>query len=122
MLEKLHEWCCCKWKMSLNIDKTKIVDFRNKRQQCTGLKFTFGNQDIQITSQYKYLGIVLDEFLDYNVTADVLADAAGRALGAVIGKTKQFRDLGFNTFSKLVNSGVTPVLNYGSEILGLYKI
>ena len=120
MLDKLYEWCS-KWKMSLNIDKTKTVDFRNKKQQCTNHQFTFGNQDIQMTSQYKYLGIVLDEFLDYNVTADILADSAGRALGAVIGKTKQFKDLGFNTFSKLVKSGVIPVLNYGSEIWGFMK-
>ena len=113
MLHKMHEWCT-KSRMVLNVDKTKVLDFRNKRQTCTAQTFVFGNQEIQVTNQYKYFGVILDEFLDYKVSSNILADAAGRALGAIIGKTKQFKYLGFNTYSKLVDSGVVPVMNYGS--------
>ncbi len=41
-----------------------------------------------MVTQYKYLGIVRNEFLDYNVTAQMLADAGNRALGLVINKYK----------------------------------
>ncbi len=34
--------------------------------------------------QYKYLGLVLNEFLDFNIKAQVLSDAANRALGSII--------------------------------------
>ncbi len=56
---------------------------------------------MKIVDKYKYLGIILQEHLDFNVTASVLASAAGRALGAIISKFKSFKNAGFNTFSKM---------------------
>ena len=35
---------------------------------------------MQVVSSYKYLGILLDEHLDYKVTADMIAKSAGHAL------------------------------------------
>ena len=40
---------------------------------------------------YNYLGVLLDEFLDSNKTAKLLADSAGRALGSLINKVKKLR-------------------------------
>ncbi len=37
---------------------------------------------------HKYLDIVITEFIDYNVVAQILADEANRALGSVINKYK----------------------------------
>ncbi len=42
-----------------------------------------------IVTQYKYLGFVIIEFIDYNVVAQIFADAANRALGSVINKYKK---------------------------------
>ncbi len=42
-----------------------------------------------------------NEFVDFNVTANVLADAGNRALGAIINKFKQINGL-----------GITLILNY----------
>ncbi len=66
-----------------------------------------------MVDRYRYLGIVFKEYLDFNVCIDVLSDAAGRALGSVIGKTKHLKDIGFK-------SCILPVLEYGSEVWG-YK-
>ena len=38
----------------------------------------------------------------------ILARAAGRALGAVLTKFKNFRNIGFNTFQKLFDTSVSP--------------
>ena len=76
----------------------------------------YGETSLDIVSQYKYLGLVLNEFLDLEITANILSDSAGRALGAIIAKTKNLKDLGFKTYQKLFNTGVLPVLNYGAEI------
>ncbi len=67
---------------------------------------------------YKYLGIILNEFLEFEVTASTLADAASGGLGAVIGKTKLLSDLDFKTFQKLFTTGVVPIMHYGSEVCG----
>ena len=119
MLDKLHEWCI-KWNMKVNEAKTNVVHFRLKKQLKTNYVFHLGEQVLDIKEKYKYLGIVLSEFADFGICSEVLADSAGRALGAVVAKTRYLKDMGFNTYNVLFDTGVLPVLEYGSEIWG-YK-
>ncbi len=46
-----------------------------------------------------------------------MADAAGRGLGPVIGKTMHLIDLGFKTFEKLFTRAVVQIM-HGSEVWG----
>ncbi len=57
--------------------------------------------------------------MDFSKTAELLASAAGRALGAVINRVKFNKDLGYNTYSTLINSCVVPILLYGSGCWGV---
>ncbi len=50
---------------------------------------------LPIVTKYKYLGIVITEFIDYNVVAQILADAAYRALGSVINKYHKINGFGY---------------------------
>ena len=106
--------------MAVNLDKTKVMHFRNKRKQITKYCFTYENSQIEIVNRYKYLGVLLDDYLDFSTTAELLAGAAGRALGAVLTKFKNFRNIGFNTFQTLFDTSVSPILGYASEVWG-YK-
>ena len=119
MLDTMNTWCF-KWKMKLNIDKSKIVHFRPKRKLKTDFIFNFGESEINIVNQYKYLGIILDENLTFENCARILSESAGRALGGIIQKFKILGDTGFNTFEKMYNTGVITVNNYAAEIWG-YK-
>ncbi len=91
-----------------------------KRKAMCNTKFMFDGSELEIVKQYKYLGVFLDEYLDFNVTANVLAGAAGRVLGAVLSKLRNFGNIGFKSFTKVFDSSVLPVLEYASEIWG-YK-
>ena len=51
------------------------------RKDCV---FICGENALSIKSKYTYLGLVLNEFLDYNITAKVVAEAERRDLGLVI--------------------------------------
>ena len=97
LLNKLHEWCE-KWQLQLNIKKSQIVHFRNKCRKKTDSEFYVGQSKLGIVSSYKYLGISLNEFLDYNVCAQELAEAGGRALGAKSLNLKHLRILGLRHF------------------------
>ncbi len=66
------------------------------------------------------MGTVINEYLYFNVTADVLAGAGGTALGAVISKCSNLRDIGYTTLSKLFQTSVSQILEYASEVWG-YK-
>ena len=59
LLDILSNWCN-KNKMQANLDKTKVVNFRNKSTSKTERRFLFNTQSIEIASSYKYLGLVLD--------------------------------------------------------------
>ena len=61
------------------------------------------------------MGLVLDEHLNFvNASEELeeLASSGQRALGAIIYKYKEFKDMGFNTYTTLFNSGVLPILDY----------
>ncbi len=73
-----------------------------------------------IVTQYKYLGIVITEFIDYNVVAHILADAANRVLGSVMNKYKQINGFGYYTYTKSFHSAIGPILDYTSDVWG-YK-
>ena len=67
---------------------------------------------------YKYLGVTLNEFLDFEITAEAQAEAAGRAVGALITKAIKNGGLPFKIYKMLYECSCTSVSDYGSEIWG----
>ena len=117
MFNVLSDWCR-KWRMKVNTQKTHVIHFRKKRQSRTNYMFKINGETIMTTDKCKYLGLVFQEFLDFKITSDVLAESGGRALGSIYCKYKCNKGFGFDTFTKLYDSGVAPVLDYGSCIWG----
>ena len=111
LLNFTDTWCK-NWKMKINRDKTKVVHYRKKSTPRSNQSFFLGDCDIEIVDKYKYLGIFLDEFLDFKCTTYTLSVAAGRALGSIISKFRSLKNVGFETFSQLYHSGVVPIMNY----------
>ena len=50
--------------------------------------FKCGEHNLLITDRYTYLGITLNDFLEFNVTAKAVAQSEGRALCLLIAKLK----------------------------------
>ena len=116
MLNIVSEWCK-KWRLKINTDKTKIIQFRKSRKQRNNsCEFLLQGTVLSEVQNYKYLGVIFDEHLKYDVACNMLASAARRALGKIIYKSKAISGIGFNTFTTLYNSMVSPILEYGSEI------
>ncbi len=84
LLDKVYEWST-KWKIKFNTQKSNIL---HVRQPGTDYSFKLGNINLSKVEHYKYRGIVIIEFNDYNVTAQFYADAANRALCSVVNKYK----------------------------------
>jgi hypothetical protein len=83
--------------------------------------FKYGEQNFETVKQYKYLGIILNEHLDYSISASVLSESAGRALGGIISKFKVLKDVGYRTYTKMYEAGVCSIMEYCSEIWGFEK-
>ena len=96
MLDILLKWIEGN-KMHAHLDKSKIMHFRNKE---TNRLFNFDNEHIEVVSSYQYLGIVLDEYLNFQSTAKYFTHSATRVLGLVISKFKMGK-LPHKVFRKL---------------------
>ncbi len=70
--------------------------------------FQFDEQAINIVDKYKDLGTILDEHLDFNITASILYAASGRTLSGVISEFIYFRNVGLDTFDTFTVS-VVPI-------------
>jgi hypothetical protein len=62
------------------------IHFRASSITKTEHVFDFNSEKLEIVHSYKYLGVVLNELLDYNEIAKTVAMSASRALGLVISK------------------------------------
>jgi hypothetical protein len=121
LLDRLAVWCL-KWHMKVNPLKSNVVHFRGESCKLTQCKFSIGNEHIHVTSKYKYLGLTLSEHLNFNITATAVAKAAQRALGLLIAKDKAHGGFTFDIFTRLYNTLVQSVINYGSAVWGQKNI
>ena len=89
LLNVLGDWCDTN-RMTINEDTSNVVHFRTPSMERTNHSFTCGKRKLIITGRYKYLGLILTEYLSYEEMAKNVAKSAGRALGIVIAKYKSF--------------------------------
>jgi len=108
---------CNKWKLSVNINKTKIIVFNKKGHMFSNLKFHILNEDIEIVSSYCYLGVVLTTGCNFTTALKTLQKKALRALFSIkttLGETNP----SISVYCKLFDACVVPILTYGAEVWG----
>ena len=112
LLDTLTVWCQ-RWRMCVNSDKSAVVHFRPKTHNVIKQSFHVCSTNLQIKSEYKYLGVVLDEYLTFQRAAQMRMDQALKALWIIQAKCG---DLSAKVFEKLFITLVAPVLDYGSAV------
>lgn len=117
LLNALYGWCSSNG-MIVNGNKSKIVHFRNPSVRKTDFTFRCGNDVLETVDKYTYLGLLLSEHLDFDLTAKHVAQSASRALGLLISKCKLAGGLPFNVYTKLYDSVVSSIIKYGASIWG----
>lgn len=120
ILNVISKWGS-KFRIRFSPKKTNVIHFRKQRTRKTCFNFFLGPQNIKLVDNYKYLGVLVNEFMDFKIMASSLADAGGRALGAIVNKFHKLKGLGYYTFTKMYTTGVCPILDYASEIWGLQR-
>ena len=117
MLNILNDWCLLN-SVYVNSSKSNIVHFRPQSIDRTSFKFMCGRQILTVIDKYKYLGVMLNEFVDFSLTAKMVAQSASRALGLLIAKCKSIGGMPYDVFTKLYDSMVWPVISYGAAVWG----
>ena len=83
MLVMLGVWFST-WGLTINGNKSKVMHFSSQSVDKTVFPFTCRDETLEIVSQYKYLGLILKEHLDFLEMAKSVAKSASRALGFLI--------------------------------------
>ena len=79
-LKCLFEWLCAN-RLSLNVDKTEFILFRPKRTQTDRITLKLNGHKIHESNKIKYLGILLDPKLSWNIHIAELCKKLSRGVG-----------------------------------------
>jgi len=121
-LSKILNWLNTN-KLSLNIDKTKYMIFgQNKRKQYqpSQIVLKLNDQDIERVNSIKFLGIVIDEKLDWRKNTKMISNKIAKAIGIL---RKARKCLNHSSLRSLYFSFISSYLSYCIVVWGgTYKV
>ena len=112
---------CIRWKLTVNVIKTKIVIFRKGGRLPLNIKFTYTGVEIEIVNKYSYLGVL---FTSGGLCFKTQKTLAGQALKAIFTLNKylyKFTSFKVSHVLDLFDRLIAPILNYSSEVWGFHK-
>jgi hypothetical protein len=116
MLDSLHVYST-KWNIDVNIEKTKIVVFRNRGKLTNTEKWTYNGNIIQVVDSFNYLGLTLNYNGKFTKTQKLIALQGKKTMGYIL---RLCHNLCLNKETQLqvFDTYISSVLNYGCEIWG----
>ena len=120
-LDILAEYCK-KWKLTVNIDKTKIMIFRKGDNLARNISFKYDGKNIEIVGKFVYLGITFTTGGSFNETHKTLSGQGLKAIFELNQYLYNFTDLSPYHVLDLFDKLVRPILCYGAEVWGFSKI
>ena len=118
LLDRLEAYCS-KWKLSVNVPKTKVVVFDSRR--CApprdSYSFTYAGQPVECVERFKYVGLWFHESGRFKETANDVLSASRRAMFSCIGRVTRLGPVPTKLKVSLFNAYVRPVMLYCAEAL-----
>ena len=108
-----------KWKINVNLDKTKIMVF-NKNGRNIHANVTLGGKSVTITNKYCYLSVILTSSGSFQ---EFQQDRYRKGLRALYCLKKEFfteNGANIKLFLKLVDTIISLILCYNCEVWGAY--
>ena len=117
-IDALQEYCQ-KWKLDINIKKTKTMIF-NRGNKIIKADFNVAGVKIENVKSFTYLGFTISaKNCSFQSVMDDLSVKANKAIFALKNKIKLSR-LPVKLAIKIFKSQIVPILLYGSEVWGPY--
>lgn len=107
---------CNRWKLNVNLKKTKVIVFSKGKKDIKKFKFFYDNEEIEIVEEYKYLGIIVYFNGNFKHAADHLYNQSMKALFTLYYKVFEFNNIDYNLKLKLFDTLIRPISTYGAEI------
>lgn len=107
---------CTKWKLSVNVSKTKVIIF-SKRKSRNNPVFKLNGIELDIVDSLTYLGIVFKFNGNFSDARKKLVEQSQKSLFSIFKKIRN-HSIPVDVQLKLFDSLVEPILLYGSEVWG----
>jgi hypothetical protein len=114
-LERVHEWLCYN-KLSLNVKKCASMIFGNTKNE--KIKILINGSEIQQESCVKYLGVYIDEKLNFECHAEKVSDKINKRLCILRRIGNKMTTESKEIFFKAI---ILPVIDYCSSIMMLFS-
>ncbi len=113
-IDNLHTFCS-KWQMIINNLKTKVLIFnQDKNEQLQ--KFHVGDVDIEVSTQYNYLGMLFSTVKQSKISEGYIISNCRRALYKIRSYSLPLGQLPPTTGLQLFDSLIMPLMDYASEL------
>ena len=113
----MNEWLK-ECKLILSESKTQILHFRAGRNVPVKTPLYFGNHKIDVVHQYKYLGVIFDDKLDFKAQLDCSQSKGMKALFDLRSKGRRLGGFSYMLFQELYHVCVESVTDYGLGVWG----
>ena len=100
-------------KMEFHPDKCQVIQITNKTKHRLNQTYNIHNTPLQFTNAAKYLGITIDNKLNFNTHISAITRKANSTLSFI---SRNFNKCPQKTKEHCVRALVHPLLNYGSSI------
>ncbi|CAL1671997.1 unnamed protein product [Lasius platythorax] len=119
-MKKIEKWLKIN-RLKLNIDKTKVMLLRGVRKKVMEENFRviMQNKMLEVVSEIKYLGVIIDKNLNFSAHVDYISKKVGAKLGIMRRTGASMSSYMKCTVYKAV---VAPILEYcASVLIGISK-
>lgn len=112
---------CRRWKLCINVTKTKIMVFRKGGLLNRDLAFYYENNQLEIVKSFRYLGIVFTVGGSFTEAQNTLSGQAQKAIFKLNKYLYKFTFISPKHKLELFDKLILPILNYGSEVWGFVQ-
>ena len=113
----MHQYCN-RWKLTINISKTKVMIFRKGGTLSRNMVFYYNGVALEIVKDFKYLGIVFTSGGSFSEAQNTLAGQAQKAIYELNKYLYKFTYISPKHKLDLFDKLITPILNYSCEVWG----
>ena len=103
-------------KVSLNVQKTKLMIFHRKQKQINELNILIDGIAIERVESFNFLGLIIDEGLSWKKHTDVVKNEISKVVGILYRLNNIFPK---NVLQTLYNSLIASYINYGLLLWGV---
>ena len=114
-LDSLNSYCN-RWKLKINIAKTKVMVFSKGKRKLSQFNFTMQDQHIEAVEKCKYLGVILSYNGNLKHAAENMCNKGLKAVFSLKSKILHFEFFSIELKLKLFDTLLRSITTYGSEI------